>query len=209
MKIKGFQDTMEWYNKNAPQYAKSIQKIQSIKQIGEFVQEIPKGAKILDAGCASGRDTKLISDKGFNVIGIDLSHELINIARKNNPNIEFIEGNFLKLPFSNNFFGGVWARASLLHFETIKDVVDSLKEFHRVLMSGGIIHIYVKEKIKDEKFDIIEDSLSHHKRFFQYFTMQEIEKYVTNSGFTILKLERHDSTSRSEIKWLLCLAKKK
>ena len=208
MKIKGFHDTIGWYNKNASKYAQSIKNIPSVG-LDEFIKEIPKDSKVLDAGCASGRDTKLIADKGINIVGIDLSLELIKIARKNYPNIEFIEGNFLNLPFLNGSFGGIWAHASLLHFETVEEVVDALKEFYRVLMLKGILHLFVKEKTSEKKFDVVSDVLSQHNRFFQYFTKEEIENYLKKVGFKIIKIDKcDDSAGRSDVKWILCLAKK-
>ncbi len=209
MKIKGFQDTINWYNKNAYQYASnSIQNLPSIG-LDDFVKEIPTNFKVLDAGCAAGRDTKRLKDRGINAIGIDLSSELIKVAKKNNPDIEFIEGNFLHLPFPPDSFGGVWAHASLLHFETVTEVISALKEFNRILTNNGIVHIFVKEKTTDKKFDIVSDKLSHHNRFFQYFTKEEIEDYVRKAGFTILKIEEYnDPAKRKGVRWILCLAKK-
>ena len=56
MKIKGFRDTIEWYNKNAKQYAQATSQTASIEQIDQFAKLLPKEAKVLDAGCGFGRD---------------------------------------------------------------------------------------------------------------------------------------------------------
>ncbi|MFA5136197.1 MAG: class I SAM-dependent methyltransferase [Patescibacteria group bacterium] len=208
MKIKGFNDTIQWYNSNAASYASSIQNIPSKDQIDDFISLLPQGALILDAGCASGRDSKIMHEKGKKVIGIDLSTELIKIAKKNNPEIQFVEGNFLHLPFEDDHFDGIWSHASLLHFESIDEVLKSLREFHRVLKTEGVIHIFVKEK-KDKKFDVVTDSLSHHDRFFQYFTEDEMSEYMKKTGFKIIKLlHTSDPGGRKEVSWILILARK-
>lgn len=126
MKIVGFQDTIDWYNQNALDYSNSIQDLVSYDQIEEFIKHLPNNSKVLDAGCAAGRDTKIINDRGFKTIGLDISKELIKIAKQKYPDIEFIEGNLLELPFADNYFGGVWAHASLLHFETVRDFIKTL-----------------------------------------------------------------------------------
>jgi len=210
MKIKGFQDTINWYNKNAKKYdTESVQNVKPIEQIDEFIKLIPKDSKVLDAGCGPGRDTKLITDRGVSVMGIDLSTELIKIARKKYPNIKFIVGNFLNLPFPIDHFGGVWAHASLIHFETVEDVVKALKEFYRVLTPGGILHLFVREKTANKKFDIVSDVLSKYNRLFQYFTKEEIEDYLKKVGFKVTKLvECYDPAGRSDVKWILSLARK-
>jgi len=169
---------------------------------------LPQKALILDAGCAAGRDSRIIHEKGKKVIGIDLSKELIKIARKNNPEIQFVEGNFLQLPFEDNHFDGIWAHASILHFESTNEVIKSLQEFYRVLKTGGVIHIFVKEK-RDKKFDVVIDSLSRHERFFQYFTENEMTDYMKKTGFKIIKLlHLSDQADRKEIIWILILARK-
>ena len=213
MQIKGFRDTINWYNQNAQVYSKSILNYSSPEQIDEFVKLVPKSTKVLDAGCASGRDSKFLLDKGINVIGIDLSLELIKIAKKNYPDIKFVEGNFLNLPFIDKMFGGIWAHASLLHFENTEDVFKALSEFYRVLMKNGIIHVLVKAQTTINKYNIVIDKLSKHNRFFQFFTKEEIKDLLQRSSFKIIKLEHYreidkNPNGRPEVEWIVCLGKK-
>lgn len=208
MKIKGFQDTIEWYNKNANKYSQSIKNLPS-SGLEAFVNKLPIGSTVLDAGCASGRDSRRLADKNLKVIGLDISPELIEIAKAGNPDIDFVEGNFLALPFENGIFNGIWAHASLLHLEEISEVKKTLTEFNRVLKKGGVLHVYVKAQLTDKKTDIVTDKLSGHDRFFQYFTKQELEKYLTETGFLALSIEEQsDPAGRLDVTWLLCLAQK-
>lgn len=208
MKIKGFQDTIDWYNKNANKYAQSIKDIPSVG-LEEFIKLIPKGSVVLDVGCGSGRDTKRLVDKGINTIGLDLSTGLIAIAKQTYPDIRFEVGDMLQLHFPDNSIGGIWAYASLLHFETIKEVMKALEEFYRVLKKEGIVHIFVKEKTTEKKFDIVSDKVSGHDRFFQYFTKEEVEKYLKDCGFKVLNSYIcDDPAGRPEVRWIECFAKK-
>ena len=212
MKIKGFQDTINWYNQNATKYSRSILNYVSLDQLKEFTDLI-SFKRILDAGCAAGRDSKILSENGLNVTGIDISLELVKIAKKNNPNIAFIKGDFLDLPFEKNSFGGIWAHASLLHLETIEDVKKALVEFYRVLKTKGIIHIIVKAQLKGKKFTVVSDKLSKHNRFFQYFTSQEVESLTKQAGFKKIKLEQYkeidkNSKGRNNVEWIYYLGKK-
>ncbi|TAL52767.1 MAG: class I SAM-dependent methyltransferase, partial [Nanoarchaeota archaeon] len=130
MKIRGFEDTINWYDKNAESYTKAIQNYSSFDELNEFVSLLPKKAIVLDAGCAAGRDAAVMKRGGIKPIGIDLSSNLIKIAKKRYPKIKFIQGNFLKLPFEIGSFDGVWTHASLLHFDSVKDVKKALSEFY-------------------------------------------------------------------------------
>ena len=46
-KIKGFQDTIEWYESNAKKYAQAIADIASLDLIDRFVQSVDQGGKVL------------------------------------------------------------------------------------------------------------------------------------------------------------------
>jgi len=212
-KVKNFQDTINWYNKNADYYANAIKDMTSLEEIEEYCRQLPLRAKILDAGCAAGRDANIFKQMGFGVIGIDLSSKLLEIAKRNFPDIEFRKADFRKLPFQNGSFDGVWAHASLVHLENIKDVRKSLLEFNRVLKTNGLIYILVKARIGKAKTAIVKDSLSQDYRFFQYFTKNELTKLLGSTGFKIIKIDQYNERDknpkgRREVEWISLLAKK-
>lgn len=210
MKVKGFRDTIDWYNQNASQYAKSVQDLAALNQIDDFINLLPNNnKKVLDAGCAAGRDSKILSEKGAEVTGIDLSFELLEIAQRKLPHIVFEHGSFLNMPFKDSTFGGVWSHASLLHCETVNDVLTALKEFNRVLIKDGILHVYVKVNTQNKKFDVVTDAISHHDRFFQYFTNDELKDLIHISGFKLIKMENEeDRAKRAEVRWIVSLSRK-
>jgi len=210
MKVKGVQDTIEWYNQNAAQYAKSIQDLAALNQMDDFIKLLPNNnKKVLDAGCAAGRDSKILAEKGAEMTGLDISSELLKIAKKDLPNIAFKQGSFLSLPFEDNSFGGIWSHASLLHCGTLDDVLTALKEFYRVLIKDGILHVFVKVNTQNKKFDVVTDAISHHDRFFQYFTNNELKDLLHKSGFKLIKMENEeDRAKRVEVRWIVSLSKK-
>lgn len=50
--------TLEYYNKNAAEYAKSTLNVDMSNVLDEFAKGLPPGARILDLGCGYGRDSK-------------------------------------------------------------------------------------------------------------------------------------------------------
>jgi len=88
----------------------------------------------------------VFKDNGADVVGVDISEGLLEVARSANPDIEFVHANFTKLPFPNTAFDGVWSHASLVHLETLAEVKQSLAEFNRVLKPKGYLYVYVKQQ---------------------------------------------------------------
>ena len=58
---------------------------------------------------------KIFADKNFEVIGVDLSKKMIEVARKKVKNAKFHVMNIRKLDFNHNSFDGIWASASFIH----------------------------------------------------------------------------------------------
>ncbi len=48
MQVKGFKDTIAWYDQNAEQYAKATSRV-DLEQLTEFTKLLPAGGRVLDA----------------------------------------------------------------------------------------------------------------------------------------------------------------
>ena len=101
-----YKQTLEWYEKNASHYSEKSKANSTIdrKQLDDFVKYICKGEKILDAGCGSGRDTSIFINLGYDAIGIDVSKNLLEEAKKSYPGVDFRKGDILNLGFEDCFF---------------------------------------------------------------------------------------------------------
>lgn len=94
--------------------------------------------RILDMGCGTGRTTVPLKDMGMDVVGIDLSREMIRAAKEKRPDIDFRVMNACQLEFGDASFDHV-----LFSFNGIDCVhpvekrVKCLKEVLRVLKKGG------------------------------------------------------------------------
>lgn len=95
------------------------------------------GRPILDAGCGPGRTTALLAARA-SVIGLDLSPGMIEVARRDHPELDFRVGSMTALDFPDETFGGVVSWWSIIHLP--RDVVPvAFAEFHRVLAPGGVL----------------------------------------------------------------------
>lgn len=95
--------------------------------IFNLIKEV-KPRKILDYGCGGGWLSKILVSEGYNVTGVDISENLIKIARRNIPEGEFYIEDCLNLPFSNDTFDLIIGFAILHHL----DLNNALLECKRV-----------------------------------------------------------------------------
>src|ERR1700731_3482883 len=73
------------------------------------------GLSILDVGCGPGYGSAAAAECGAKPIGLDFSEEMIGIAKKMFPNIEFREGDAQDLPFADASFDRVLANFAQPH----------------------------------------------------------------------------------------------
>ena len=91
--MHGFSDFFESvFDKHAPYWLKKTGVPQSLQQ--ELDPLSGKGLKVLDLGCGGGRLAKSILPSFGSVSGIDNSADLLDRAKKENPEINYACGNF-------------------------------------------------------------------------------------------------------------------
>ncbi|NTV05647.1 MAG: bifunctional demethylmenaquinone methyltransferase/2-methoxy-6-polyprenyl-1,4-benzoquinol methylase UbiE [Chlorobiaceae bacterium] len=91
--------------------------------------------RILDVATGTGDlANSMAKIAGAKVTALDLSPEMLVLARKKYPQINFIEGYAEKLPFENASFDIVSAGFGVRNFENLNE---GMREFHRILKPGG------------------------------------------------------------------------
>jgi len=95
---------------------------------------LPQNARILDAGCGSGRNMVELSRYG-DVSAIELSQASVALARERDAG-EVVEGSVLEMPFPDSSFD---LAASLDVIEHLEDDVAALRELRRVVAPGGAL----------------------------------------------------------------------
>ena len=115
-----------------PLYKKTIEKL-----------NLSEEDALLDAGCGSGLFTYMASSTGAQVNAIDAAPGLLEVARKRNPTINFLEEDLEAMPFASESFDYVTGFNS---FQYAGDFVSALKEAKRVLKKGGRLVIGIWDK---------------------------------------------------------------
>jgi SAM-dependent methyltransferase len=101
---------------------------------------VPADARVLDVGCGSGWATRLLAESAVNgdVVGIDISDEMIRVARESSQafsNVEFQVASAEQLPFRDGEFTHAFSMESLYYYT---NMAAALKEIRRVLQPGAV-----------------------------------------------------------------------
>ena len=129
----------QWYEDK-----KNVDEMQSwnsaLKEWERFVvQYLPSGAKILDIGCGLGREAFALADLGYDVVGIDISKEVISQVKQLSADkgykIPFYEYDGAHLDFPSDYFDVVLILhkplACCMETSSRKDICRNVKEFSR------------------------------------------------------------------------------
>lgn len=106
--------------------------------MGVFAEMVRDGGnlKVADLGCGPGHVTAYLRELGLAPFGIDLAPEMVALAGRIHPEIEYRQGDMTALDLPDGGLGGVYSRSSIIHTppERIGEV---FAEFARVLAPGG------------------------------------------------------------------------
>ena len=105
-----------------------------------FEKHVLQGKKILDVGCGDGYGSYKLSKSGYDVVGIDLSDDMIAHAKeqKHSDEITFLQGDVGNLPFETNSYDGIMS-INVLEWTEVPAL--ALAELRRVLKKDGLLCI--------------------------------------------------------------------
>lgn len=133
--------TERFYDDNADAFFQQTVAVDMRPLHQRFLEHVPQGGYILDAGCGSGRDAKAFRDLGYRVAAFDASPALAarasvligeTVMVRRFDEIDFIE-----------IFDAVWACASLLHVPSA-ELSATFRLLAKAVRDGGIIYASFK-----------------------------------------------------------------
>ena len=190
--------TLDYYNKNAKAFVDGTVNTNMEEHYEQFVKYLNDGAKVLDLGCGSGRDSLAFQKMGYNVVAIDGSEEICREARIQT-GIDVKCMRFEELSYEEEF-DGIWACASLLHVE--KDAMrDVMLKVSKALQPPGVLYCSYKYGT-DERVS--------NGRFFSDYTEKDIPEIFKETGLKCEKwwISCDVRPERSNEKWLNIIAMK-
>ena len=141
------------------------------------------GGPVADVGCGPGYVTRYLHDAGVEAFGIDLSPEMIAIARRNYPDLRFEVGTMTDLDLADDSVAGVVAFWSVIHVPD--DAVPGVfEQFRRVLRPEGPLlvgfHVGDETQHSSEGYTGRPINVDTHRR-----PPGKVEDWLRDAGFMI------------------------
>ena len=170
-------------------------------EIANYFTNVINGGVVLDAGCGTGKYTKLLENISDKYIGIDLSGKQLDVAIKKSEKetTEFIKANLANIPLKNNSVDVIictWVLGTIIDLEERKKCID---EFRRVLKKDGRIILvenacggefeWIRERLNDNRTNdynkwLLKMGFKEKKKFSSYFLFESTE--VARKCFEII-----------------------
>lgn len=192
-------DTIQYYNKNAIQFFDTTKDLSFQENQNRFLNYLKKGDTILDFGCGAGRDTKYFLEQGFQVVAVDGSIELCQLASEHT-GIPVRKMFFQELAESHTYHG-IWACASILHVPK-NELTEVFEKMSKALKQFGVIYASFK-------YGTYEGERSG--RYFTDFTEETFGKFMKQiDGLSIKEvwITADVRPDRGDEKWLNMILRK-
>jgi 2-polyprenyl-3-methyl-5-hydroxy-6-metoxy-1,4-benzoquinol methylase len=186
-----FQKNRISYNQMAPAYRTRRERgdfriYPDMIKFADLIEKTFSNPSILDIGPGAGIMSAYMSKKGFKTYAVDISEEMINIAREESPSTEYFLGNSLDYDFHNTKFDGIFAKA-IIHLFAKDDATIFLNKSSNLLNLGGLL--YLSLFIRDDSIEGFAEKSMEGKKFSRYtknWTKGELDVLLRNSELQLI-----------------------
>jgi SAM-dependent methyltransferase len=146
--------------------------------------QLPAGSRILDLCCGTGQIAKGLIERGYCVTGIDGSERMLEFARENAPDAEFIRADARSFERTGSFSAVISAFDSLNHIMSIEELKMVFRNVHAVIDDDGI---FLFDLNLEDETELLGNSLE---------MVADDHVYIVRSGYDPEeKLKRYDVTT--------------
>ncbi|TET10136.1 MAG: class I SAM-dependent methyltransferase [Candidatus Thorarchaeota archaeon] len=185
------------YNIIAGKYYQDRDLFENMKEINDFIEHLPDNAVVLDIGCGGGVPVlKILVEKGYTAKGIDFSTGMLELAKKNVPDAELIQGDIMKTDFEADSLDGIISTYAIIHIHRSYHPALYLK-IYNWLKSGGVMLVSTAKTDWEEVHDYFGVEMA-----WNHPPAHESLQMIVNTGFEIL-FERLVTTGEETHYWIL------
>ncbi len=142
--------TLNYYQNNAQTFFDGTVNVDMSSLYETFTRSLAPGARVLDAGCGSGRDAKAFMEMGYQVEAFDASSALVEMARAHT-GLPVQLMTFADVARKAEF-DGIWCCASLLHVPAV-ELPGVMQKLADALKPGGVWYVSFKHGDGEREVD--------------------------------------------------------
>lgn len=180
-------DAQESYDTVAESYARAVtlDALPVVRGVLALFAERVRavGGPVVDVGCGPGHVTAYLRDLGLDAFGIDLSPEMVRLARRDHPGLRFEVGSMTDLDVADGSVGGALAWYSTIHVPD-DELPAVAAHLHRVLRPGGVamlgFHVGDRSALKTEGYGGHPMRVHVHRR-----PVERVSDWLRDAGFVI------------------------
>lgn len=184
------------YSKSYTEYYELFSKDKNYYSEVEFLEKVFQKyncdvKNILDLGCGTGMHAELLASKGYKITGLDLSKEMISIAKsKNIPNSKFIIGDMSNFDLSEKFDVIICMFAAMGYLTKNEQIKSFFKSIKNHLNPNGLLILDVWNGL-----GVMNEHPTSREK-----SVDVEELKITRKSFPCLDVENHINNVRFEVK---------
>lgn len=206
-----YQETFDTWNKVASLYEDKFMDLNLYDESYDLICNsiVPKRARLLEIGCGPGNITKYLLSKrpDFDIFGIDIAPNMVQLAKKNNPTANFAVMDSRQINKLGTTYDGIicgFCLPYLSHTDVVKLIADS----YELLNNKGLLYLsFVKGNPDRSGY---QTSSSGDRVYFYFHDLAELSKELITLKFQDVKIfnvEFKKSESETDIHTILIATK--
>lgn len=153
MKKDKYQETFDTWNNIADLYQEKFMQVDLYNDTYDYICKFisKQGAKLLEIGCGPGNITKYLLAKrpDFNIFGIDMAPNMIELAKKNNPSANFAVMDSREISSLNTKYDGIISGFCLPYLSDA-EAKDFIDQAYELLNENGLLYMSFVEGAPSE-----------------------------------------------------------
>ncbi len=206
--LGGMDSTLQYYERNADMLKTRYNQADVSLLHQRLLMCFAEGARLLDVGCGSGRDADFLARMGYDVLAVDASEAMLQVAQDTFESL-IDRCRCVSIPdglpqLKGARFDGIYSVAMLMHLSE-QDIAKALQRFRALLVSDGLLFFSVclsrgnKVCNKDDR----------DRRRYTLKPRRWWLEICQSAGFCVVESdETSDGMNRGTVVWLNVLCKK-
>lgn len=172
----------EGYNEASEAYLKTRDQFSNIKYLKKLASLLKPNSTIFDIGCGAGLPIdKFFVDKGYKVLGIDVSARQVSMARRNVPGGSFEVKDMSELKKGRYKVDAIVSFYAIFHIPR-EEHEELFKKMNSFLPEGGLLLV----TMGSSDFEGVEDNFHGVEMWWSHYGSNKNRKIIENAGFEII-----------------------